>query len=183
MVVQYSTGMQDPKPNFNAIVRQNKLFETLPVKICAYHIVLDSRKQNSLAFQVIKISSRAANVRTIFHFGHHTEVQYDLRRFGINTDNFPISLNGDINLKRHHQYLNELRMEELSQDDTEIGNKRAVSPVISGSNARSYSAQASTETGIEPTPNDVIFGRGFNAQYHPGMWLVCETLTLLSIVS
>lgn len=85
VVVQYSTGMKDPKPNPKAILRQNKLFEALPIEALAYHIVLDSRKQNSLAFQVIKISSRATNVRTIFHFGHHVEVQYDLGRFGIDT--------------------------------------------------------------------------------------------------
>jgi hypothetical protein len=161
VIVQYSTRRPDPKltsTDINVIKAQHKQFCVTPVKLCAWHIVLESRQQNSIAFQVIKIlSSKALNVRTTFHIGNQVEVQYELRRFGINTDpmTFPVSLNGDIDLDIHRRYLDYLGSKKGSKTRNTEGlpSSLAASPVM---------------VGIMPTEKDILFGRGFNTQHHPG---------------
>lgn len=162
VVVQYTRGASDPTTTqfeINVIKAQHKQFCVMPIKYCAWHIVLGSRKHNSIAFQIIKIiSSKALNTRTTFHFGNQMEIQYELRRFGINTDpmTFPVSLNGDINPDVHQRYLEFLRNKETPR----VNLKEATF----GPEA----VESQKLVGIIPTEKDVLFGRGFSTQHHPG---------------
>eukprot|EP00539_Tryblionella_compressa_P001230 CAMPEP_0178738574 /NCGR_PEP_ID=MMETSP0744-20121128/3589_1 /TAXON_ID=913974 /ORGANISM="Nitzschia punctata, Strain CCMP561" /LENGTH=548 /DNA_ID=CAMNT_0020391209 /DNA_START=36 /DNA_END=1682 /DNA_ORIENTATION=- len=177
VILQYSSGMEDPPTNASLIWREITQFETLPIKCCAYHVALDSRAQNSISFQVIKVAQRASNVRTTFHFGRHMEVQYELRRFGIDTNAlaFPVSLNGELTLKHHNQWIQERKREELpttlEASASRCGTKSngiAFNYTPQTTKPQASAAKMLLVDAVVPTDNDVMFGRGFTAQHHPG---------------
>ena len=189
VILQYSSAnMKEPSTDVNLIWREITQFEYLPIKCCAYHVALDSRAQNSISFTVIKAASISSNVRTAFHFGRDIELQYDLRRFGINTNSstFPVTLNGEIKHEIHEDFVKERKQKELMDDDIvqdknvsfdersslEATRTKAKKQKTGSSSSNTYddkSVSSPVLGDVVPTNNDVLFGRGFTAQHHPGM--------------
>jgi hypothetical protein len=94
------------------IWRTMRLMNALPIKIAANHIVLDSSTRNSPLFLPLKLSQRKS--RYNYHFGSYLEVQYELRRFGIDTSlpSVPIDFNGVLSVENHQEWILQRRRQE-----------------------------------------------------------------------
>jgi hypothetical protein len=94
-----------------------KLINCLPIKFVACHVTMNSSSKETPATTgalfALKLSKRRA--RYSFHFGSHMEIQYELRRFGIETggEEFPVDLNGFLDLNRHAAWVRLRQESEL----------------------------------------------------------------------
>jgi hypothetical protein len=94
------------------ICRTTRLMNAFPIKIAANHIVMDSSTWSSPLFLPLKLSKRKSRYK--FHFGSYLEVQYELRRFGIDTSlpTVPIDFNGVLSVENHQEWILQRRRQE-----------------------------------------------------------------------
>jgi len=96
-------------------IRQwGNVLRALPLRVASIHWCVQNHtlKQAANLSALMLGGSNFARVRC--HAGTDMEVQYDLMTFGIPTDLFPVSMNGEVNLSRHHEFLQERKKIETS---------------------------------------------------------------------
>jgi hypothetical protein len=107
--IYYANGMPrrnvDVKNDMQVVRRALVLTHALPKKVVASHVTLDKNHIDPSVNLAIMLSKRRS--RYNFIVGSHIEVQYELRRFGIDTSpkTFPVDFSGKLSLECHQHWL------------------------------------------------------------------------------
>ena len=124
------------------------------MRIACLHLALDPSAagyDKRLLFGFLRTLNKHVQARTNVIRGSDMFIQYELRRFGVDTttDRFPVDINGEYKPQSVNLFVQE---------------RRAIEQAL----ASNVSAQARVSHGVFPTNNDILFGRGMTHQYHPG---------------
>eukprot|EP00526_Cylindrotheca_closterium_P009190 CAMPEP_0113627882 /NCGR_PEP_ID=MMETSP0017_2-20120614/14443_1 /TAXON_ID=2856 /ORGANISM="Cylindrotheca closterium" /LENGTH=512 /DNA_ID=CAMNT_0000538159 /DNA_START=62 /DNA_END=1600 /DNA_ORIENTATION=- /assembly_acc=CAM_ASM_000147 len=138
---------------------------------------------------------RRARTRIRLHYGSDIELQYMLKSFGLNLETFPVDSTGklrqDILNVWFHKYVPNQWNTSLAsarhttssvpEEEANEGNDQVLaSPLDSSSrvqsaahnsihrNSPTHNPGTTAESSIEPSPSDVLLGRGHVIQMHPG---------------
>lgn len=149
----------------------------IPVRFSALHACLmkdGGRSAINRAFVgiLIRASPTYIAVRTRVHYGTHMELQYNLQSFGISMQSFPVDRDGKLVLAetnvwlRQHAERNHYSMPQIHIAPSFCGLVvDDPSPAFSSNSAMASNGSAG---GIQPTPNDVLLGRGKGSQFFTG---------------
>jgi len=90
------------------------VLKALPLRIASMHWCAENHALKQAAYLSALMLGGSIFVRVRCHAGPNMEVQYDLMTFGIPTDLFPVSMNGQIDLTRHFDFLQQRKKMEAS---------------------------------------------------------------------
>jgi hypothetical protein len=163
VLVYYNTTTSEPDMDMDLIQRATHVFRSLPIKVCAHHVVLHPRIHTSLAVSVPFITTttsidpgleavsaaaadhRCQQCRYVFHSGQtRDEAELTLRRYGISLD-IPTNRDGSVvNLEGHRRWIDQRRTPEqltgLPLSTSDVGNTLPQA-------VETYSATSSTASG------------------------------------
>lgn len=105
-----------------------KVLSALPLAVKSIHWCVDDAEQKQAASLSALLLGGSNYIRVRCHAGTDMEVQYNLMTFGIPLGLFPISMNGDVDLSRHRDFLQQQNQDldesspllELDEDDDDI---------------------------------------------------------------
>lgn len=148
----------------------------LPLRSSACHICLDNREvvyNHPLRNAFIQALPKYTRERTRFHYGSAIELQHKLATYGIPQDSFPVDARGNLreDIPRNawlykHFSANEgsIASHFLSKSDDSFGEESSESDDLN-----STSSSEDQNASQRPYSNmDVLFGRGYKIQNHPG---------------
>lgn len=144
-----------------------------------------------------KLFSSYKRVRTQLHYGSDLELQYHLQSVGIPLKDFPVDSNGNLRQDIIDKWYNEEAGKcRNSQGPSELRNQTNLMASMTLNNSNTSSAAVSPQLvpilpnslwnpnqmflaqpaiaqpasllTIQPTPQDILFGRGVGCQNHPG---------------
>ena len=163
MVAYVGARPEAPAHNLQSAIISTNVFHAFPLRVACLHLGLDPFAMGyggRLFFGFLRTLNKQVQARTNVISGSDMFIQYELKRFGIdtNTDRFPVDINGEFKPMSIMLFIQERKSAELGAAGT-------------------VSNQVTVPTGVFPTDNDILFGRGMTYQYHPGEFgIVCAFL-------
>ena len=176
-------GVGIPAPSFQFLMETMKLSACLPVRNSAMHFCMKTGMGNTsmndaiLEFILERFQSYD-RVRASLHLGSDMEIQYHLRSRGIPIDTLPVDKEGNFHEDVLNAWFYKHRDEGIMNmplsneyEDRNDDNEEIVDDANGQASARAVdndNASASIQPSIQPTDQDVLFGKGKRIQYHPG---------------
>lgn len=169
---------------FNPVLawKAHKLYESLPIQARAHHALVKEKGFGTF-IRFRKLWERDRRIRSRVHYGSVLEGLYTLMTFGIPTDAIPLELDGTLKKEQHLEWLQRKERAGLeSFQDRERVAVTAVMPMVAQSSIPPTFLQLPTfqerpsprarniqsDLILNPSRNDVLFGRGRPIQEHPG---------------
>jgi len=162
-------------PGFSFIKETGVFFDCVPTRYSGMHYCLQA-KGYSLALNNVLVSlflnglPRYVRVRTRIHYGSIMELQYQLQSYGIPLSTFPFDVQGNVRTDILNLWF-EKHLQERNQNicfDQPVVIRSATEDMEVESDVVKH-AHSNRETGaINPSENDVLFGKGYRLQLHPG---------------
>ncbi|CAJ1969894.1 unnamed protein product [Cylindrotheca closterium] len=182
-------------PGFSFIKEIQGFFDSGPLRFSGIHYCLHARGHNlalnnAIASLFLNGMAQCDRVRTRIHYGSIMELQYQLQSYGIPLSTIPFGVRGNIRndilnvwFERHLKETNQsIRLHELSQDmeiesdlmgyhvpqeqkDDDARYALLMDPWQEGGDTVHTSGMSDS---IKPTEMDVLFGKGYRLQLHPG---------------
>ena len=134
------------------LLELSRLKTALPVRIVAMHYCYDDEKVSVIVNMAKQLLAKQVRARCRTHDGSYMECQYDLLTFGIPMLVLPLTIDGELKREEFSDWLKARESLEKSLLSTPEN--------VESSFARSQH--------VNPTPNDVLFGRGRTIKDHPG---------------
>jgi len=190
-------GEKYAMPGLNFMRTLTKVLMSFPLRYSAIHLCLNPERgdlalTNSLFSYTIKRFSNYAGVRTRLQYGSDMEVQYALRSHGVPEKGFPVDADGNIRKdimnewfyrhkeeieakKQHRKVLathaslhQPVEYSNLGHNAQESGLEPSAAAAAGTEQRQFATTNLRTEGGINPSPQDVLLGRGWRVQNHEG---------------
>mmetsp|Transcript_15016 Transcript_15016/g.36677 ORF Transcript_15016/g.36677 Transcript_15016/m.36677 type:complete len:508 (+) Transcript_15016:127-1650(+) len=191
-------GEKYAMPGLNFMRTLTKVLMSFPLRYSAIHLCLNPERgdlalTNSLFSYTMKQVSRYVGVRTRLQYGSDMEVQYALRSHGVPEKGFPVDADGNIrkDIMNEWFYRHKEEIEAKKQHRKVLATHASLHQPVEYSNlghnaqesglepvvaATAGTDQIESETnrpprkegGINPSPQDVLLGRGWRVQNHEG---------------
>lgn len=110
-----SNEKSDAERRSRRITGLGKVLRALPLAVKSIHWCVDHAEQKKAAALAALLLGGSNYIRVRCHAGTDMEVQYNLMTFGVPLGLFPISMNGDVDLSRHRDFL---QQQTKKSDDT-----------------------------------------------------------------
>lgn len=178
--------------DFNYYREAAHFFKSLPLRVSSQHLCVKTSSEKTgrdflnddgvLCF-LLKCFPQHSRVRTRLHVGSSMEIQYTLRSHGIPADTFPLDADGIFRKDMMNMWIEKLQQEttndvaradgpleemDMNFNRNEVRVERDDDDDNDDDDSRSSSCQQQREAGIDPLQTDVLFGKGYRLQTHPG---------------
>eukprot|EP00980_Cylindrotheca_fusiformis_P003404 scaffold758_cov104-Cylindrotheca_fusiformis.AAC.3 len=142
--ISYNVGYSSKTLHLDLVLKSTVIETSMPCRILGLHFCYDSDMLHPLLSTLQLIVGYSTRLRIRSHHGSHLEVMYALRSFGIPQAALPLDSNGSLISSRISEYIQERITLEDQQE------------------------QALDGRIIHPLSTDVLLGRGWHQQEHPG---------------
>lgn len=142
--VSYNLQYQGSNLHLDLLLRSSMIAKAMPQQILGVHFCYDNEIVQPILSMLQVIVGSAARLRFRSHFGSPLEVNYSLQNFGIPYKDLPLDQNGKADRSKIQAFIQE-------QIEAEEGRKQALGGRI-----------------MHPRSQDVLMGRGWHQQEHPG---------------
>ena len=123
MVAYVGARPEAPAHNLQSAIISTNVFHAFPLRVACLHLGLDPFAMGyggRLFFGFLRTLHKQVQARTNVISGSDMFIQYELRRFGIdtNTDRFPVDINGEFKPKSIMLFIQERKTVDLGAADT-----------------------------------------------------------------
>lgn len=183
-------GAPTPMPPLSRVRKFMAFMKTIPIRRTGMHFCLKTThssllSNNFLLENVFRGLQKSTRVRARVHYGSDMELQYKIRGHGLPAQNLPVDSSGNIRNDILnfwlHRYLAGEWNQRVASASSDSGMENVVrsfgSSIHRDDDLATTAAANSIENSsrfnvsklvVEPTPRDVLLGRGRGNQLHPG---------------
>jgi len=142
--VSYNKQYSSKNLHLDLLLRSSMITKAMPQQILGVHFCYDNEYVQPILSMLQMIVGSAARLRFRSHFGSPLEVKYSLQNFGIPYESLPLDQNGRTDCSRIQAFI---------QEQIQVEERRK---------------QEQTGRIMHPHSRDVLMGRGWHQQEHPG---------------